>query len=247
MPREYRISWNKNQLSKLNSAVRTYNNAIRRAARKDPLGAQFLPPEVKYQDVKSSISTARQLNAAVSRLKRAGREGAMTFQRQRDGSLITKYEKHEYAVLRSVRERKKAAELRKKLTGTPGEFQFGGATFAGLTPDRRPIESLSAEAVKSFVKSQQKYLYEASFEKNERYVRNYIASLETEFGGFAEYDGIIAEVSAYLTGHVHDDEAIEHLIEGAPDIAFNYSALERMYRMEIIKEYWSGYVGRRVA
>ena len=60
MSREYRISWNHNQLRKLNSAVRRYNNAIRRAVRNNPLAEIYLPKEVSYKEVGSQAVLGRQ-------------------------------------------------------------------------------------------------------------------------------------------------------------------------------------------
>lgn len=91
MSREYRISWNRNQLRKLNSAVRRYNNALRRAAKADPLAHIYLPQEVSYKELKSSITTARALKNTVNRLTRVTRPKALEPVQQQDGSIVTRY------------------------------------------------------------------------------------------------------------------------------------------------------------
>ena len=92
-------------MRKLNSAVRRYNNAIRRAVRNNPLAELYLPKEVSYKDVKASITTARALKNTVNRLTRITRPKALEPVQQQDGSIVNRYERHEFAVLRSVRER----------------------------------------------------------------------------------------------------------------------------------------------
>ena len=146
MSREYRISWNENQLRKLNSAVRKYNNALRRAAKADPLAHIYLPQEVSYKELKSSITTARALKNTVNRLTRVTRPKALEPVQQQDGSIVTRYERHEYAVLRSVRERKKS--MRAKAEGvvqpTAGA---GNLKQAALSRDARPVSTLGAGAM----------------------------------------------------------------------------------------------------
>ena len=88
MSREYRISWNHNQLRELNSAVRRYNNAIRRAVRNNPLAEIYLPKEVSYKELKSSITTARALKNTVNRLTRVTRPKALEPVQQKDGSIV---------------------------------------------------------------------------------------------------------------------------------------------------------------
>ena len=88
MSQEYGISWNENQLRKLNSAVRRYNNALRRAAKADPLAHIYLPQEVSYKELKSSITTARALKNTVNRLTRVTRPKALEPVQQKDGSIV---------------------------------------------------------------------------------------------------------------------------------------------------------------
>ena len=113
MPREYNIAWTDSQRKRLNSAVRRYNNAIRKAAKSNPSAAEFLPPEVKYQEVKSNITTSRALNNTVNRLNRITKPRALELVRQDDASITTRYERREYSILRSVRERAKSMRAKR--------------------------------------------------------------------------------------------------------------------------------------
>lgn len=245
MSREYRISWNKSQLSKLNSAVRRYNNALRRANKQDPIGAQFRPSEVSYHDLKAEIHTARQLNNRVNALLRATKPGAFDFVTQDDGGVITRWERREYGILRSVREKQKAGKLREMMTPYHERKNFNpyqhGRPSWRLTPDTRPIESLSVKAIRNFITTQTMYLYEPSFEKNTRYIQNFIKGLDTEFGGFAEFDETIEAIRVDLMKHIHDDDWVEAYIEGSPDIGFLYSPEERWYKFSAIKDYWKAF------
>ena len=55
MQREPKIKWTESQRSRLNSAVRKHNNAIRRAMRANPANARFMPEPVSYKEVKAEI------------------------------------------------------------------------------------------------------------------------------------------------------------------------------------------------
>lgn len=236
MAREYHISWTKGQLSKLNSAVRKYNNAIRRARKTtDPKLARFLPSEVKYQDVKAQIQSAHQLNNIANQLSRAARPHAMDIITTKDG-FITRYERHEYAVLRSVRERRRAQEIRKKYFGFVDPMK-------NVERDTRPIENLSPKAIKRFIRTQTAAQYEPSFVKRERYINNYMKVIDTEFGGFQRFDSMNEQIKAWLSS-LDDEEAMDKIIRNAPEIGFLYSGLERDMKAEVLYEYWSRVLAR---
>lgn len=238
MRREYRISWNDNQLRKLNSAVRRYNNAIRRAAKADPLAHIYLPQEVSYKELKSSITTARALKNVVNRLTRVTRPKALEPVQQQDGSIVTRYERHEYAVLRSVRERKKS--MRAKAEGvvqpTAGA---GNLKQAALSRDTRPVSSLGAGAIRRFIETQSRQLNMSNEEQVRRYYTNYMKALWGVFGGFPEHDADIEHIEEImLTMAKGDWNALVKAIEDSPDISYIYGPQERETKMNKILGYW---------
>lgn len=235
---EYRISWNASQLRRLNSAVRRYNNAIRRAAKADPLAHIYLPQEVSYKELKSSITTARALKNVVNRLTRVTRPKALEPVQQQDGSIVTRYERHEYAVLRSVRERKKS--MRAKAEGvvqpTAGA---GNLKQAALSRDTRPVSSLGAGAIRRFIETQSRQLNMSNEEQVRRYYTNYMKALWGVFGGFPEHDADIEHIEEIILTMATDDwNALVKAIEGSPDISYIYGPQERETKMKKILGYW---------
>lgn len=239
MRREYRISWNRNQLRKLNSAVRRYNNAIRRAVQNNPLAELYLPDEVTYKEVKASITTARALNNTVNRLTRITRPKALEPVQQQDGSIVTRYERHEYAVLKSVRERKKS--MRAKAEGvvqpTAGA---GNLKQAALSRDTRPVSTLGAGAIRRFIETQSRQLNMSNEEQVRRCYTNYMKALWSVFGGFPEHDADIEHIEeTILTMAKHDWEALVKAIEDSPSISYIYGPQEREAKMKKILGYWT--------
>lgn len=238
MSREYRISWNENQLKRLNSAVRKYNNALRRAAKDNLLAPVYLPEEVSYKELKSSITTARALKNTVNRLNRVTRPRALEPVQQQDGSIVTRYERHEYAILRSVRERKKS--MRAKAEGvvqpTAGA---GNLKQAALSRDTRPVSTLGAGAIRRFIETQSRQLNMSNEEQARRYYTNYMKALWSVFGGFPEHDADIEHIEeTILTMAKYDWKALVKAIEDAPSISYIYGPQEREAKMKKILGYW---------
>lgn len=234
MSREHRISWNAAQRARLNSAARKYNNAIRREFRKNPIAAEYLPAEVTYSELKASITTARALNNTVNRLMRATKPEALKPVQQADGSITTKYERREYAILRSVRERKKSIE--RKRAAAPNHPLAGVAN----APDKRPIQGFSASQIRRFVETQSRLQNTAKFEIAQRYIENYMRALDSVFGGYAEYDDGIQAIKGQL-GTVLNMQGLtpmQAMIDNAPSVNFVYGPLEREAKWVLIAEYF---------
>jgi len=238
MSREYRISWNENQLRRLNSAVRKYNNALRRAAKADPLAHIYLPQEVSYRELKSSITTARALKNTLNRLNRVTRPKALEPVQQQDGSIVTRYERHEYAVLRSVRERKKS--MRAKAEGVVQPTANAGTLKqAALSRDARPVSTLGAGAIRRFIETQSRELNMSNEEQVRRYYTNYMKSLWSVFGGFPEHDADIAHIEEMILTMAKDDwKGLVKSIEGSPSIEYIYGPQGREVKMKKILGYW---------
>lgn len=225
-------------MRKLNSVVRRYNNAIRRAVRNNPLAELYLPNEVSYKDVKASITTARALKNTVNRLTRITRPKALEPVQQQDGSIVTRYERHEYAVLRSVRERKKS--MRAKAEGvvqpTAGA---GNLKQAALSRDTRPVSTLGAGAIRRFIETQSRQLNMSNEEQVRRYYTNYMKALWSVFGGFPEHDADIERIEETILAMARDDwKTLVKAIEDSPSISYIYGPQEREAKMKKILGYW---------
>nr|DAN45148.1 MAG TPA: hypothetical protein [Caudoviricetes sp.] len=241
MPREYNIAWTDSQRKRLNSAVRRYNNAIRKAVKTNPSAAEFLPPEVKYQEVKSNITTSRALNNTVNRLNRITKPRALELVRQQDASIVTRYERGEYSILRSVRERAKSMRA-KKLGIQQPKGRMGSLEQAKLSPDKRPVSSLSSNAIKRFLKNMEREMNMSRKDKARRYYSNYMRAMRNVFGGFEDYDNVIDTIENVILEMAEKDlDKLFKSIDGAPDIEYIYEPQAREDKLKRIYEYWTGY------
>ena len=241
MPREYNIAWTDSQRKRLNSAVRRYNNAIRKAAKDNPSSAEFLPPEVKYQEIKANITTSRALNNTVNRLNRITKPRALELVRQADASITTRYERGEYSILRSVRERAKSMRA-KRLGIQQPKGRMGSLEQAKLSPDKRPVGSLSSNAIRRFIENTAREINMSSRDKARRYYSNYMRAMRNVFGGFEDYDEIIDSIEEVILNMAEKDlEQLFRSIDEAPEIEYIYEPQAREDKLKRIYEYWTGY------
>lgn len=241
MSREYNIAWTESQRKRLNSAVRRYNNAIRKAAKANPSAAEFLPPEVKYQEVKSNITTSRALKNTVNRLNRVTKPRALELVRQDDASITTRYERGEYSILRSVRERAKSMRA-KRLGIQQPKGRMGSLEQAKLSPDKRPIGSLSSNAIMRFIENAVREMNMSRRDKARRYYSNYMRAMRNVFGGFEDYDEIIERIEGVILDMAEKDlEQLFRSIDEAPEIEYIYEPQAREDKLKRIYEYWTGY------
>lgn len=236
--REYKIKWTESQWRRLAGAVRSYNNAVRKAA-SQPNADVYLPKEVDYHALKAGITTARALKNTVNRLKRAAAPGALEPVRQKDGGIVTRWERKEFAILKSVRERRKGMERRKLEESEKRKYTLASYKNARLTKDSRKGEELSEAGLRRFIETQTMEMNKSSRERAQRYFENYVEGLKTVFGGFDEYD---ADVNAIIDIIRDGIEAglpdMEEWLEESPALEFVYDPYQRSMKMETLKEYW---------
>lgn len=236
--REYKIKWTESQWRRLAGAVRSFNNAVRKAKAADPNASVYLPSEVDYHSLKAGITTARALKNTVNRLKRASAPGALEPVRQEGGGIVTKWERKEFAILKSVRERRKAAEKR-KLKEAKRKYNLGSYKQARLEPDRRKGSELSEKGLRRFIETQTIELAKSSRERAERYFENYITALGKVFGGFAEYDEGVSRIKETIRDGIESGlPDMDEWLENSPALEFVYDPYERAMKMDVLTDYW---------
>ena len=236
--REYKIKWTESQWRRLAGAVRSYNNALRKAKAADPNASVYLPSEVDYHSLKAGITTARALKNTVNRLKRATAPGAFEPVRQEGGGIVTKWERREFSILKSVRERRKADEKR-KLKEVKRKYTLGSYKNARLEPDRRKGFELSEKGLRRFIETQTIELAMSSRERAERYFENYITALDKVFGGFAKYDEALSRIKEIIRDGIESGlPDMDEWLENSPSLEFIYDPYERDMKMEILTDYW---------
>lgn len=211
---------------------------MRKAKAADPNASVYLPSEVDYRSLKAGITTARALKNTVNRLKRATAPGALEPVRQEGGGIVTKWERREFAILKSVRERRKAAEAR-KLKEVKRKYALGSYKNARLEPDRRKGSELSEKGLRRFIETQSIELAKSSRERAERYFENYVASLERVFGGFAEYDEDVSRIKEIIRNGIKSGlPDMDEWLENSPALEFVYDPYERGMKMDVLADYW---------
>lgn len=204
------------------------------------MNAEFLPDEVSYKDLKASITNARALRNTVNRLLRATRPGAFELVRQDDGSIVTKYERNEFRIMRSVRERKRSQEAKRKGVGKPDRSRIGTLAQASAAPDTRPASSFSARSLRRFLQTQDRIMNQSSFDRAKRYYDNYVRALDNVFGGFAEYEDRLDEIKSEIRSFMRSrtwGEVVE-VMDRDLGIDFIYDPVARDAKFERIYEFW---------
>lgn len=191
---------------------------------------------MSYQELKASITNARALKNKVNSLLRATRPGALALVGQDDASIVTRWERREAGILKSVRNRQKAVEAAKKgVKGT--EATIDGAKAAR---DTRSIGSFSAQSLRNFIQTAEREINQSSLDKANAYFRNYMLALYSVFGGFSEYDSGIATIQNKIMSLArYDFDALQDAIADAPDIDYIYEPQERANKWQRIVDYWN--------
>lgn len=218
---------------------------MRKAKAADPNASVYLPSEVDYHSLKAGITTARALKNTVNRLKRASAPGAFEPVRQDGGGIVTKWERREFSILKSVRERRKAAEAR-KLKEPKRKYTLGSYKNARLEPDRRKGSELSEKGLRRFIETQSIELAKSSRERAERYFENYITALDKVFGGFAEYDEDVSRIKEIIRNGIESGlPDMDEWLENSPALEFVYDPYERAMKMDVLTDYWMSLGGQK--
>jgi hypothetical protein len=212
---------------------------VRKAAASQPNADVYLPKEVDYHALKAGITTARALKNTVNRLKRAAVPGALEPVRQKDGGIATRWERKEFAILKSVRERRKSMERRKLEESEKLKYTLASYKNARLTKDSRKGEELSEAGLRRFIETQTIEMNKSSRERAQRYFENYMEALKKVFGGFKEHDAdldaIIDRIRDGIEAGLPD---MEEWLDESPALEFVYDPYQRSMKMETLKEYW---------
>lgn len=175
MRRTPKIKWTRRQVNRLSAAVRAYNKALG-AAGLDPTIA---PPEVSYQEMKSQITSAKQLNTIVNRLKRAKRKDAFELVQTETG-VTTKYELRETRIAFSVKERRKSME-RKARGIIIGERYVGSKslTHAELAPATVKPAQMTQKQRRRLLETEFTASAKTKYDRAGDMYSNYVSAMET--------------------------------------------------------------------
>lgn len=114
MPGTPSIRWTGSQRRRLETAVRRYNASLSHARRKNPEAAPFMPSTKSAVQLRGEITSARQLNRVVNSLNRASSSKVFELTQLDSGTVTTRYTLREAQIARSVENRRKAVEARRR-------------------------------------------------------------------------------------------------------------------------------------
>lgn len=211
--------------------------------RANPANAQFMPEPVSYKEVKAKIKSARVLNNTVARLLRATRKGALDLANVGEGGIATRYEVREFQIAKAVNERRKSLR-RKKLGIDYGQTlgRMGTIQQNNLAPDTRSARDFSPVALKRFLKRAEQMMATSSMDKVRLYYKNYIAALDTVFGGYPEYDAAIDSIVQKIKAMMKDEpDRLLDFFESGDEILhieYIYEPEDRETKLHYLVDRW---------
>lgn len=106
---ESAIRWTRGDYIRLGQAVSLFNKTVN--AHKSAENKLYLPEEREYQELKSRITTRKELNRVISSLRRITNENALELISLESGQTLTKYEYAELKKQRTIASRRLAKDL----------------------------------------------------------------------------------------------------------------------------------------
>lgn len=143
------IRWKKQDYLKLGKAVAGFNKKINQV--KNIMNEDFLPQELSYQDLKSSIKTRAELNRTINSLRRFKKEGAEELYQTEAGEIMTLWERRELGIKSRAAQTRLKAEL-KKLNATEQSKYMGSERIREIEGSLRRLKTIEQRKFKDFEK-----------------------------------------------------------------------------------------------
>lgn len=142
------IKWKRGDYIRLSKAVSRYNTLINTS----DVNSETLPEIQKYSELKSSITTRKELNRVVNSLKRANRENLSKTVKFDSGESLTKYEYDELKKQRSNALRSLTREKNKILEERPS-IGMGDERISEIEAIQTSLQNLENKTGKNFEKT----------------------------------------------------------------------------------------------
>lgn len=142
------IKWKRGDYIRLSKAVSRYNTLINTS----DVNSETLPEIQKYSELKSSITTRKELNRVVNSLKRANRENLSKTVKFDSGESLTEYEYDELKKQRSNALRSLTREKNKILEERPS-IGMGDERISEIEAIQTSLQNLEAKSGKNFEKT----------------------------------------------------------------------------------------------
>lgn len=225
-----KILWRDKDQVELNKAVDRFNKKVDYWQKK---GQTILPEKVKISEIKSNISSRKDFNREINKLKRFGERGAEQVKVNSHGVQVTAYELREYNIDRSIRNR--SFNQRKKELGNikidaPGfdepltRAEMGRVSERELRPIKNRFEKARTkseflDAAKTARKQSDSSFWE---DRDELYKENFLKSIDNELGQNEKTELLKTKIKS-MTGSEFYKFTLSHL---DVSIGFVYSPID---------------------
>ena len=142
------IKWKRGDYIRLSKAVSRYNTLIKTS----DVNSETLPEIQKYSELKSSITTRKELNRVVNSLKRANSENLSKTVKFDSGESLTKYEYDELKKQRTTALRSLTREKNKILEERPS-IGMGDERISEIEAIQTSLQNLENKTGKNFEKT----------------------------------------------------------------------------------------------
>lgn len=245
MPRSARIRWTKGQVSRLKTAVRSFNAARAWAEKKVSGISPYLPEKASYTELRKTIQTSRELNNIVRSLQRGSTWKAFDVTELKSGALISKWRKREAEIAFAVQERAKAVARRKAGIQIGDVIKTGHMrtlTEYNLLPAQKKVAEMNADQISRLLERFRSQMRSTPADRALRYYENYKRAID-ESGMSSSFPTAMGEVLRIVEeiGNKDPDRLVR--IFGRDDeearIEFVYEDLMYMsIRAWSVRDYW---------
>ncbi len=250
MPRKSNIKWRSGDQQKLENEIKKFNAKIYRTRVNHPELKDVLPKTILKEDKQQIIESLKnnprsEFNKTINSLDRFLKKGAEKPITSKTGNTITKWEKKEVGLKvaqlnrERTKERKKIEAMDVTSQGQPVGLkrgEMGSERMNALKPKKFNFDKIRGgkewEKFKASINKQTSST--ARNELMEQYKQNYLTSLDTAYGGYADdVRKIIEELPADVVNETYYKEQ-------EATITFNYEKQEMEFKLDVIRNIWTG-------
>lgn len=196
----YMIKWKPKDYLLLGRKVAMYNR------KRSTLKGKYLPPLLDYEEVKSQITTRRELTRVVNSLSRFMEKGAEKIVELPSGEKVTKWEKNEIALQLRIAKTNIKKEMRRfeqVVEGSGGytRAQMGSSEYRILKATLKSLDNVYAKNMSEFRRAKQRIetlgVSDLEMKRSIIFRNNYMTALKENFSNLDGYDKLIKKLNSF--------------------------------------------------
>ena len=193
----YMIKWKPKDYLLLGRKVAMYNR------KRSTIKGKYLPPLLDYEEVKSQITTRRELTRVVNSLSRFMEKGAEKIVELPSGEKVTKWEKNEIALQLRIAKTNIKKEMRRfeqVVEGSGGytRAQMGSSEYRSLKATLKSLDNVYAKNMSEFRRAKQRIetlgVSDLSMKRAITYRNNYMEVLK-KYEGYENYNKLMNRIN----------------------------------------------------